>query len=544
MLDIAAGCDSKYIGMGALIGSLPQRGLEALYTMGPDGELNPTARWYDRAMNLAGYSADLTNALWTKTNTTADSATLLTFDAQNGLLSQSVTTLDATNYTLSFKARRITGNTALKFYHNDSETGNTSALTLTATLTRYSVTILGKNGGGAVLFGVQDVNAAGHGQIEITEIQVTPGSSAGTYRATEARQRVWDWSPGANHAQVGSAGGSDTNDPGDAVWRKNLLADGSTEDLNNAAWNPTDVTVDTATTMTFDAQNGQVWQGVTTVAGVTYTVSFEARRITGNTGLRIRHFNSATGDSTNFTITDTLTRHSVSVLGKAGDGVVGFGIRDANVVGHGQIEVTEWQVEVGALSDYDASDRQIVAARGDFDGVDDYDVSPNLPGFDYSQTASLTIFALFRADVLAGLMTIAGLANTTDNDQIELELDTTGVSVKSRDDSGTNNSTRELVSARTWYIAGLIQSGGIARLFLNGSATERTISVKDPDQTPRVGMGAFVRGGPADFFNGEISLVAVYSRALSAGEVLGFYNTVKKYWNLDSLNARRNLTLP
>ena len=201
----------------ALNAGLPQEGLVALYRLGGvDAGLNPSAVWTDRKRNLADWSEDLTNAIYTHDAAT-NSATLLTFSAQNQSIYQPVTTLDAASYTLSFKARAVTGNTALHFLHTNSATGNSTALTVTATLTRYSVSVLGKSGGGAVNFGIQDQNASGFGQIEITEFQVSPGATLLDYEKTEANQRIWDYSGNGNHATRGSTSGADTNDPSFAV---------------------------------------------------------------------------------------------------------------------------------------------------------------------------------------------------------------------------------------------------------------------------------------------------------------------------------------
>lgn len=175
------------------------------------------------ATNLLAWSEDVSNAAWTKTNSTANSATTLTFTAQNGLVSQSITTLAGGSYTLSFKARAVTGNTALSFLHTDSATGNSTALTVTATLTRYYVTVLAKTGGGAVVCGIQDQNAAGQGQIEITEWQVE-ASSLHSYRKTEARQSVAEYFGRNLPLQLGSTSGADVNDP---AWdQRGLVFDG------------------------------------------------------------------------------------------------------------------------------------------------------------------------------------------------------------------------------------------------------------------------------------------------------------------------------
>jgi len=164
------------------------------------------------ARNLLTWSADLTNALWVAAGATKDAATLLTFTALNGNVYQAITTVAGTTYTLSFRARAITGNTALHFLHTNSATGNSTALVVNGTLTQYSISVLGRAGSGLVNFGIQDQNAAGFGQIEITDWQVNIGGLQ-PYNPTVAKQILYDRSGYNFHGQLGSTAGVDTNDP-------------------------------------------------------------------------------------------------------------------------------------------------------------------------------------------------------------------------------------------------------------------------------------------------------------------------------------------
>lgn len=197
--------------------ALPAAGLVALYRLGAmDAGVQTTgARWTERKRNLAAWSEDLTKAAWAATNVTKDSATTLTFTAQNGTLEQTVSSLDGVIYTFSAKIRRISGNySGLRMYVGSSASSPAYAsLTITDVLTLYSFSALGRSGGGSIYPGIQDTNASGWGQIEFTEFQVTPGTLPGTYEKTEANQRLWDYSGNANHATRGSTSDADTNDP-------------------------------------------------------------------------------------------------------------------------------------------------------------------------------------------------------------------------------------------------------------------------------------------------------------------------------------------
>ena len=138
----------------------------------------------DNRENRFTYSDDLSNAAWTKTNVTANSALLGTFTAQNGSIARAISTLAGQSYRFTIKARAVTGNTALTLMHTDSATGNTTAITVTAALADYTVTVLGKAAGGNVTFGLQDTNAAGFGQVEVTQWSVASSLADSTYQAT------------------------------------------------------------------------------------------------------------------------------------------------------------------------------------------------------------------------------------------------------------------------------------------------------------------------------------------------------------------------
>jgi hypothetical protein len=71
---------------------------------------------------------------------------------------------------------------------------------------------------------------------------------------------------------------------------------------------------------------GRVYQGITTTAGITYTLSFWAKSVSGTTALAIWHFNSATGNSTAVTVGTSWTRYQVTILGRTGGGFVECGI--------------------------------------------------------------------------------------------------------------------------------------------------------------------------------------------------------------------------
>jgi len=119
-------------------------------------------------------------------------------------------------------------------------------------------------------------------------------------------------------------------------------------DLTKSVWLPTYVTVNDATHITFTAQYGRIRQSVVTTAGQYYTLFFTARRVSGNARLWFLHDDSASGNTTPVTLSDTLTDYATTVLGRTDGGFVDFGIDDMNSSGWGQIEVTRWMVIPGS----------------------------------------------------------------------------------------------------------------------------------------------------------------------------------------------------
>jgi hypothetical protein len=125
----------------------------------------------DTKGNLVRGAADITNSVWNNSsNVTRNSGTLCTFTAQNGHLKVQIpgNYHEQDTYTLSAKIRNISGNTSLTWNIDGTQT----AFTIDGTLTKYSKSFTAPAFDSAFYVGIQDTNAAGHGQIEIDEIQL------------------------------------------------------------------------------------------------------------------------------------------------------------------------------------------------------------------------------------------------------------------------------------------------------------------------------------------------------------------------------------
>jgi len=147
----------------------------------PDGTLNVGPAAYEQ---LILKSEDMTDGVWVKDTGVIVTAITFLGNAQFDFVGQVITTLDgdvATNvYNLSFVAHVASGGQTgtYRFRHQSSATGNSSSLTLSEEPTKYSITVLGRSGGGDVNFGLADNNSSDWAEVTITDFQVT----ASTYR--------------------------------------------------------------------------------------------------------------------------------------------------------------------------------------------------------------------------------------------------------------------------------------------------------------------------------------------------------------------------
>ena len=346
---------------------------QALLNLGPQSKaLNPVAHWYSPARNLLTSSEDLTGSGWVYQYGSADDATHFTATGQYGNAFQNVATKEFEHYTYFVTVRRVTGNYNLYFVHGGSATGTATPVTVTDSLADYSLTVLGRTGGGSVGFGFQDRSASGWGQWEITRQAVIPGphtasEAAAIYEQTAVKRNWYDYTSGGND---GFFGGNETtatsNDPATVPYDPNGFGAASREDLTHADWTATTATV-TATTFTPTAQYGGVAVSFTGTSGASYIVSAEISSA-GNTSLEW-----TTGAANPaVTVTSTPTRYSITYTGTGA--AENIGLRDPNASGFGAITAMDWQIEqvpsgVTTPSAYSAEATTLIA---DFDGVDDY----------------------------------------------------------------------------------------------------------------------------------------------------------------------------
>lgn len=456
------------------------------------------AGWRQPMRNLLKVSGDISDATWTKTSATANSATLLTFTAQNGLVSQAVTTLASVQYTFSFNVRAVSGNTALHFLHTNSATGNSTALTATATLTRYRVTVLGRTGGGAVTFGLQDQNASGQGQVEVTEWQVTPGPSTMPYQRTGTGQTVADLS-GTSPMTLGSnATAADTKDPSVSVYSRNRLAAGSTQNLQGGWFlqnTSGGASIDSATGLTLGTSTSDyVYQQYTVTAGVQYKLSATVTVNSGSTSLYLRHIGAQQGSITSITATASPVRYVSTTITFASSGSVQFGIQAATTSGS-NITVTNWQLEVGSSATPFTSPAGESRAVGLSFTTDDYvGGTVALPG-------DWTILAIVRPTAVSkGL-----LRNGTSSPNVSLDANGKVAFAGASTITSTTAPPQQM-----WSVVGMTLSGTTIAHWLNGQANGSGTSASGNAFTELlIGYDGIA------YYEGQVALVAAYPYAWS-----------------------------
>jgi len=215
------------------------------------------------------------------------------------------------------------------------------------------------------------------------------GSASVTISSISVRQLI------GNHATQSVSASRPTYGRHPKGGVRNLLT--YTEDLSNVAWSAeagqavfsynthADLTgAMTLDTVTYTGTFGGPRQPVALAAGVTYTVSFDAIRISGSNALTIQ---TAAGNFSygTFNPTATLARYSVTFTAGGPSSAIIIGQDRAGGGGLGAVAMGRFQVEVGSTatayqkvtSTYDVTE----AGKADawylsFDGVDDSLVTP------------------------------------------------------------------------------------------------------------------------------------------------------------------------
>lgn len=167
--------------------------------------------------NMAQYSENLQIG-HTVSGFTINTPVLGTFTAQNGYIRSQIAWCGdqpGVTYVFKLKIRNISGNTNLHIYHLGSATGASTPVTIDGTLTEYTVEFLAPAAPTLAFYiGIQDQNAAGHGQIETTEWHLYRKNEHDTTYVANANLPGWPYRDGyaAWCGGIGTSGGF--NQPG------------------------------------------------------------------------------------------------------------------------------------------------------------------------------------------------------------------------------------------------------------------------------------------------------------------------------------------
>jgi len=170
-----------------------------------------------------------------------------------------------------------------------------------------------------------------------------------------------------------------------------------------------------------------------------------------------------------------------------------------------------------------------------FDGIDDYVLGASNLSISGDPSFTISYFAMwngsvFSTDYPSGVgnnsagVTNQGLSTTWNSGRIALDFWVN----RFRDNTP--------LSVQTWYNVAFTKTPGLigstTKLYVN--AQERAGAVEGTNATPNITISPFVVGrlDATRWFNGRISNIQIYTRALSASEILQNYNAVKSRFGL------------
>jgi hypothetical protein len=195
--------------------------------------------------------------------------------------------------------------------------------------------------------------------IEIFGFQLNPGSTAQTYYPTTTaayHAPRFDYSP----TNIGQPRGLlvEGQAVNSAIYSENINPNSSPQNIYwvvagaGASVTPVSQT-DPANGSTASrcilgtSTVGRVYQAISTTSGATYTMSFWAKSVSGNTALHFWHYNSATGNYTAVTVGTSWARYQVTILARSGGGFVEFGIANLTSTA-ATIDLWGLQIELGS----------------------------------------------------------------------------------------------------------------------------------------------------------------------------------------------------
>ena len=156
-----------------------------------------------------------------------------------------------------------------------------------------------------------------------------------------------------------------------------------------------------------------------------------------------------------------------------------------------------------------------------FDGSNDH---VNFSSQMFNPNSDFTISSWVNFDSLSGTHTIVSTQNSSGSFQLRY-VSGTGVQIV---DSYVINvgtfSSSQTLSTGTWYGITITRSGNTYTYYLDGSSVSSFTSTNSYNQGPRT-IGVNLSSSEA--FDGKISVIRAYNKALTAAEVAQNYNALK-----------------
>ena len=164
-----------------------------------------------------------------------------------------------------------------------------------------------------------------------------------------------------------------------------------------------------------------------------------------------------------------------------------------------------------------------------FDGSDDYVNCGNSNSLKI--TGSLTINTFFKANLLnIDYQPIVAMGD--DSYRFQRHFNTNYLAFGSRNIGLTDLVSNSTISTGVWYNATAVYNGSQMLIYINGILNA---SGNASGNLPVSNYNLWVGGNsqaPSRIWNGNISIVQIYNRALSASEVLQNYNATKTRFGL------------
>jgi hypothetical protein len=288
-------------------------------------------------------------------------------------------------------------------------------------------------------------------------------------------------------------------DPGREPYRTRTDEAGNlmTYSENILSWpSPTGVTRNSATTATFTAQNGELYQVIPVGLHETasYTFRVKLRRISGNTSLVLRtHLTD-----TPITIDDTLREYSTTFTATGGADT-SCAVKDPNAAGFGQIEIVEAQMRKNTwASTYVATTVDPILGATAPNGLRSISFGANIRNFIcYSNVTTVsppfTLYMTVRPMPWGNFGRLFSLGGGTYNFFISMETESNGYRLYTTSGNKSVATPASFSTDYAWFVlSATVQSSGVSTIRKNlGTPISGTLGTINPGQVQNWGSNSY-----------------------------------------------------